>query len=159
MDRLQRLLDIEALRALRAAYFHRLDHKLWDDWIGLFTEDAVLKVDLHEGWLSAGAPPFRIYEGAKVIVDFVSNRLRHARTVHHGHTHEFTFLSDDEATGLWAMEDIVDYGDEGLVHGFGYYRDTYRRVGEDWKFSSVHLTRLRLDLTPPVSASGPPRVP
>jgi hypothetical protein len=45
-----------------------------------------------------------------------------------------------------AMEDIVEFTDN-TVHGRGHYRETYRKVGEEWRFASVHLTRLRVVTT------------
>jgi len=91
----------------------------------------------------------RVFEGAAAVVDFVSKHSRSAtaQTVHHGHTFQYEFLSDIEAKGRWAMQDIVDHKD-GLLHGYGHYRETYRKVDGQWKFSSVHLTRLRIESTP-----------
>jgi hypothetical protein len=34
------------------------------------------------------------------------------------------------------------------VHGHGHYRETYRKVGGEWRFASVHLTRIRVVITP-----------
>lgn len=149
MDRLQQLSDIEDLRLLKAAYFYTLDHKLWSEWIALFTEDAVLKVDLAVTEPGAESPPARTLEGASTILTFISQEARAAtaRTVHHGHTFEHAFLSDTEATGRWAMEDIVDHPTKGLLRGYGHYHERYRKQSGRWKFSAIHLTRLRLDLT------------
>ena len=72
-----------------------------------------------------------------------------AQTVHHGHTFEYVFHSDTEAEGRWAMQDIVDHPEKGLLKGYGHYRERYRKIDSLWKFSSVHLTRLRLDWTRP----------
>jgi hypothetical protein len=149
MDALQRLLDIEELRILKANYFYNLDHKLWDDWIALFTEDTVLKVDSVRSIRDGEGGPTRIFEGAAAVVEFVSKHSRSAtaETVHHGHTFQYGFLSDTEAWGRWAMQDIVDHKD-GLLKGYGHYRETYRKVDGRWKFSSVHLTPLRIEWTP-----------
>lgn len=144
MDALQRLLDIEELRLLKANYFYNLDHKLWDDWIALFTEDTVLRVDSVRSIRDGEGGPTRIFEGAAAVVEFVSKHSRSAtaETVHHGHTFQYGFLSDTKAWGRWAMQDIVDHKD-GLLKGYGHYRETYRKVDGAWKFTSIHLTRLR----------------
>jgi hypothetical protein len=156
MDRLQQLSDIEDLRLLKAAYFYNLDHKLWADWIALFTDDAVLKVDVGVTTPGAEPPETRSIAGAATILGFISKEAlaATARTVHHGHTFEYAFLSDTEATGRWAMEDIVDHPTQGLLRGYGHYRETYRKVAGRWRFSSVHLTRLRLDWTRPAGEAG-----
>ena len=75
-----------------------------------------------------------------------------ARTVHHGHTFEYAFPSDTEASGRWAMEDIIDHPVRGLLRGHGHYHERYRRDAGRWRFAAVHLTRLRLDLAPAVGA-------
>src|SRR4051812_11685802 len=113
MDQLQRLADIEELRLLKADYFYNLDHKLWDDWIALFTEDTVLEVDSAVSIRDGEGGPTRVFEGAAAVVDFVSKHSRSAtaQTVHHGHTFQYEFLSDTEAKGRWAMQDIVDHKD------------------------------------------------
>ena len=69
-------------------------------------------------------------------------------SVHHGHTPLYAFQSDSEASGIWAMADIVQYGVDKTMYGYGHYRETYRKVDGQWKFSSVHLTRLRIEWTP-----------
>ena len=43
-DALQRLLDLEALKGLKARYFRLLDTKQWDEWGQVFARDAVLEV-------------------------------------------------------------------------------------------------------------------
>lgn len=156
MDRLQQLSDIEDLRLLKAAYFYTLDHKLWSEWIALFTEDAVLKVDLAVRTPGEEPPGARTIAGAAAIHAFISQEAlaATARTVHHGHTFEYAFLSDTEASGRWAMEDIIDHPVRGLLRGYGHYHERYRKDAGQWRFSAVHLTRLRLELTP--ARAAPP---
>jgi hypothetical protein len=80
------------------------------------------------------------------IRDLVVPSLDKTPTVHHGHTPIFEFQTETEASGIWAMEDIVEFTDNTL-HGHGHYRETYRKVGGEWRFASVHLTRLRVVAT------------
>ena len=56
---------------------------------------------------------------------------------------EIDFISDSEAKGVWAMEDIVDHGDN-VLYGQGHYHETYRKLDGAWRIASVHLTRIRL---------------
>jgi len=56
---------------------------------------------------------------------------------------EIELLGEARARAVWAMEDIVDDGHQ-IVHGYGHYHDTYRKVGGDWKIDSVRLTRIRM---------------
>ena len=76
-------------------------------------------------------------------------RLAEAVTVHHGHMPEIMLTGPDTARGIWAMEDVVEFPDGHKLSGFGHYHETYVRVGSDWRIATLHLTRLRVDLTPP----------
>ena len=42
---LQLLVELEALKRLKATYFYHIDHKNRDEWIALFTPDASLAWD------------------------------------------------------------------------------------------------------------------
>ena len=44
-----------------------------------------------------------------------------------------------------SMEDIVVAPDRSVVHGWGHYHETYRIIDGQWRFATVHLTRLRLE--------------
>ena len=143
-DRLGDLLEIHRLKAL---YFYNLDHKHWDAWVSLFTMDARLLVDRE---LEGGEQRIDVTEGIDNILEYVLERLKTIRSVHHGHTPLIDFDSESTARGIWAMQDIIDYGSEGTFYGYGHYRETYRKEAGAWKFSSVHLTRLRTDLVPPI---------
>ncbi len=146
-NRIGDLLEIQRLKGL---YFYNLDHKNWDAWAALFTKDARLLVDReHEGGIRAD-----VTEGRDNVMAYVLERLRTPKSVHHGHTPLIEFDSEDAAHGIWAMADIIDYGEGAMLYGYGHYRETYRREDGIWKFSSVHLTRLRVDMLPAQSAGA-----
>jgi len=137
------LADIEAIRQLKAAYFRAIDTKDWDLLGSLFTEDGVL---------DAGGGP---RQGPAEIVRVLSKALDDVSTVHHGHTSEITVTGDGTATGVWAMDDRLEWGWESAsagaavgFHGAGHYRDTYRRGDDGWRFEHVVLSRLRVDPLP-----------
>ncbi len=145
MTEIEQLLARDAIRALKARYFRAFDTKDWDTFVGLFTEDAWLEFDLAVPVPDEPTPSARL-EGRKAIGDHVSSPNVVAQTVHHGHTYEIEVLGQNEARGIWAMEDIVDYG-HSLIRGYGHYHETYRREDGQWRFTSVHLTRLRYEQT------------
>lgn len=141
MDTLQRLAEIEALRRMKAAYFRLYDTKDWDGWLAQLTPDATLTAEPHTIW-EPGAPPLAL-AGREAIGEYLVRMGPHRNTVHHGHTHEIDLVSATEATGIWAMEDIIEYADRRL-HGHGHYHEAYRKVDGQWRFASIHLKRLRL---------------
>jgi hypothetical protein len=146
VDPLRELAEREALVRLKGQYFYYLDTKQWDAWLGLFTEDASLAWDRAPG--GSGRNPRTVqFEGIDAIADTVVGKvLADAVTVHHGHTPLLDLLSDDDARGIWAMEDVV-ISAGGTTHGFGHYHETYRRMDGAWRITTLHLTRLLLSTT------------
>jgi hypothetical protein len=148
---IQRLLDIEAIKRLKARYCRYIDTKQWTKLSELFAADARF-----EGFLSAP-------QGADVstFVKGVSERLQSCISIHHCHTPEIAFPQASVARGAWAMMDYLEWpmgsmpfeipGQRGFV-GFGHYEEEYRKVDGRWVFSFVRLTRLRVD---PLHADHP----
>jgi uncharacterized protein (TIGR02246 family) len=134
------LVELEALRQLKARYFRCMDQKNWDAWGALFTEDATLDT-------SQDAPDTRV-TGRDAIVAMVSAAVHQAVTVHHGHMSELRLTGPDRAEGIWAMEDYLEFpGDPPalVVHGRGHYEETYRKEADGvWRIASLKLTRLWL---------------
>ncbi|MGE3690111.1 MAG: nuclear transport factor 2 family protein [Novosphingobium sp.] len=141
LDRLDQILEIEALRRLKAAYFRFYDTKDWESWLGQLAEDATLTAEPGTIW-EDNQPPLNLI-GRKAIGDYLIGMAPLRNTVHHGHTHEIDLLSATEARGIWAMEDIIEYKDR-RVHGHGHYYETYRKIDGQWRFATIHLKRLRL---------------
>ena len=139
--RVQRLLDIEALKTLKATYWRCWDTKDFEGWLSLFTDEATLLVDASVKPDPGGMVQMLI-EGKQRLRETVCVNNRFTVTVHHGHAPGFEFLSDNEARGIWPMEDIVER-ETLTLFGRGHYRETYRKIDGEWKFTSIHLTRLR----------------
>ena len=148
MDALQRLVELDALYRLKASYFRFFDTKDWDSWLGLFLEDAVLKADSAPMWEQNA--PVLVLNGRKAMADYLVPRSALRKTCHQGHTPEIDFQSDTEATGIWAMEDTLEYADH-VVHGQGHYHEIYRKVNGAWRIASLHLKRLRVKTYPHLS--------
>ena len=56
--------------------------------------------------------------------------------------------SASEASALWAMEDMLRWPDGSELHGYGHYRETYKKAPRGWLIQASTLTRLRMDFTP-----------
>jgi hypothetical protein len=140
----KRIQDILELQRLKGLYFYYLDHKDWDIWRSLFTSDAELLVDRSD----EKGTERDVTSGIDKVMVYVKERLAVIPSVHHGHTPLYEFASDTEASGIWAMADIIYYSAASVLYGYGHYRERYRKEQGIWKFSSVHLTRLKVDLIP-----------
>jgi len=137
------LVEIEAIRQLKARYFRTVDTFDLDGWLTCFTEDCRLKFDGAVTRRDADAPPYATLEGRQAVIDFWTGNANRVESVHHGHCPEIEILSDTEARGIWAMEDIVEFTDS-FLHGYGHYHETYRKEGGEWRIATLHLTRTRL---------------
>jgi uncharacterized protein (TIGR02246 family) len=137
---LQLLLDIEAIKQLKARYFRCMDRKEWDAWGEVFAPDAVLEVPEAE----------MVTEGRAAIVAAVSGALTGATTTHHGHMPEIEITGPDTARGIWAMFDYVSWpgSEPGAVvglRGYGHYIEEYTRADGEWRIARSRLERLRID--------------
>jgi hypothetical protein len=138
-DDIQRLVDIEAIKQLKARYFRLMDTKQWDAWGTVFTADVVMEVPEVE----------MVTNGREEVVQTVSAALENAVTAHHGHMPEIEITGPNTAKGTWAMFDFCEWqtsgdGRVGLM-GFGHYHEEYVRDEGEWRIARVRLERLRVD--------------
>ena len=140
---LQTILDLEAIKRLKAKYFRTVDTHDMDGFASCFTEDAVLEFDFAPPAAGPENQNSLKLDGREALLEFWGSTFSTARSVHHGHMPEIDILSDSEARGIWAMEDIIDYPDS-TIRGYGHYHETYRKIAGEWFISSLHLTRLRM---------------
>jgi uncharacterized protein (TIGR02246 family) len=132
--------DIEDIKRLKARYFRTMDQKDWDTWGQVFAQDAVMEVPEVD----------MVLTGRDSIVEFVSSALAAAQTVHHGHMPEIEVTGPDTASGVWAMDDYVEWpasetGARSGLRGYGHYHEEYVREDGDWRIARTRLVRLRVD--------------
>jgi uncharacterized protein (TIGR02246 family) len=137
---LQRLVDIEEIKRLKARYFRAVDQKDWDLYGQVFSRDAHLEVP--EGGVSE--------DGREAIVNSVSTVLEGVTTVHHGHMPDIEITGDGTARGTWAMFDYVEFpaGEGGKrvgLKGYGHYIEDYVREDGEWRIKRSELSRIRID--------------
>lgn len=143
--------ELEAIRQLKARYCRFLDTKDAEGWRGVFTEDLVVNLDMA---VSVGgtdpmtAPPV---QGVENFVPTVLAGLEGVATMHHCHTPEITLTSASTATGIWAMEDLLIFGDGREMRGAGHYHETYEKRDGAWQIKTLHLTRTILRVVEPPS--------
>jgi hypothetical protein len=133
------LLEIEAIKRLKARYCRLLDAKDWAAWRAIFTDD--FASDTAE----AGG---KVIDGADEFVAFTRKRLGKPSntTAHHVHAPEIELLSPTTARGVWALEDVVRLAPGVNLRGYGHYHETYEKVDGQWRIKSSKLTRLREDI-------------
>lgn len=145
MDRVERLEAIEEIRNLKGRYFRLIDTKQWDELRLVFTAD--MKVLTPEGTIYA--------QGGATYADSLRDSLDKAVSCHQGLTGEIEVLDAQNARGIWAMQDVIEweechprFGWKSIL-GRGHYHETYRKEAGAWRIATLTLTRLRLDATWP----------
>jgi len=144
---LDELLAHEAIKALKYAYVRMLDQKLWDQMGELFTPDAT----------AAYSGGKYHYEGSEAIVEFMRKNMDRPafHTSHRMHHPEIELLGPDEATAVWAMEDVnVDSEWNFYLTGAGFYADRYVRVDGRWLIAHTGYKRTFETIMPMTSVQG-----
>lgn len=139
MDQAVELLEIEAIKRLKARYCRLLDTKQWDAWRALFADDFVSDTSSSGG---------RVIVGADDFVAFVRRNLGKPSqpTVHQVHAPEIEVTGPTEARAVWALNDIVRLAPGVNLNGYGHYHETYVKIDGQWRIKTSTLTRLREDL-------------
>ncbi|MDX1886285.1 nuclear transport factor 2 family protein [Mycolicibacterium sp. 120270] len=137
MDDATTLLEIEAIKQLKARYCRLLDTKDWQAWRALFSDDFLSDTSKAGG---------KVIRGADEFVAFTRKSLRSQATVHQVHAPEVELTSATTARGIWALEDVVRFGPGVNLRGYGHYTETYEKVDGRWLITSSTLTRLREDV-------------
>ncbi len=150
MDDLGRLTATEDVRRVMARYVYCADHHRWDELAALFTTEAPFTAYTVEGAVQAQM------KGRDEIAHQLAER-NHPDTVlvHHLFSSEIDIDTENSASGVWAMEDLISIppggeGDEKSsrptgMHGYGHYRVRFTRTNERWLITELRITRLRLD--------------
>ena len=101
MNDTERLVEIEAIKQLKARYQRAVDTKDWELMRSVLAEDAVSVYNSGK----------HSYEGRENIVAFLSDPKGLGNTdivsMHHAHTPEIEITSDTTAIGTWYLEDFV----------------------------------------------------
>ena len=134
---LQQLSDLEEIRLVKHRYYRGIDTADEALLRTLFTEDVTVEY--------RGGDYLVRLEGRDPMIDFLMNSFNaDAVAMHQGHMPEITFLGDDEAEGIWYLEDIyISLLRKDVTTGSAIYSDRYRR-GEDgvWRMVRTEYDRI-----------------
>jgi len=141
------LVEIELIKRLKYRYLRSIDQKLWDEMEGLFTPDATA---------SYGGGAY-VFDGRDAIMEFLRSSMGATTMLssHRCHHPEIDLTGPGEATGVWALEDVVIMTDLDLnVQGAAFYTDRYVKVDGDWRIAHTGYRRTYEELVPRASISG-----
>ncbi len=133
---IQRLLDMEAIRQLKYAYFRCVDTANLEELTTLLHDD--LTVNYVGGtyeWSFQGKEDFM----ANIGMAFSNQAVGQ----HNAHHPEIQMLSDSEATALWYLADTMwILNHKAKTHGTALYRDRYLKVDGRWLIKDTRYERI-----------------
>jgi len=133
---IQQLMDIEAIKQLKHAYFRCIDTANLEELGGLFHEDVLVH-------FIGGSYEWKV-QGRQGYVDNIRESFSNQAVGHHnGHQPEIQILSDTEATGIWYLADHMWLLQHNAhTTGTALYWDRYQKVDGKWLIRETRYERL-----------------
>ena len=133
---IQHLMDIEAIKQLKHAYFRCIDTANLEELASLFHDDVVVHfVGGTYEWSLTGKDEYVQSIGQS----FSKNAVGH----HNGHAPEIQVLSESEATGIWYLADnmwVMEHN--AFTTGTAIYWDRYVKQDGKWLIRETRYERL-----------------
>lgn len=132
----QQLMDIEAIKQLKYAYFRCIDTANLDELATLFHDDVLVH-------FIGGTYEWKV-EGRQAYVDNIHGAFNSQAIGHHnGHHPEIEVLSETEARGIWYLADhmwLLNH--KAHTTGTALYWDRYQKVDGKWLIRETRYERL-----------------
>ena len=133
---IQMLMDIEAIRQLKHAYFRCIDTANHAELAEIFHDD----VSVH---FVGGTYEWKLRGKQEYLASLKMAFHRQSIGHHHGHHPEIQILSDTEATGIWYLNDHMWQLDSGFyTRGTALYWDRYLKVNGRWQIKDTRYRRI-----------------
>jgi hypothetical protein len=133
---IQRLMDIEAIKQLKHAYFRCIDTANTEELGTLFHEDVLVH-------FKGGNYEWKL-NGRQEYVDNIGTAFSNQAIGHHnGHHPEIQMLSATEATGIWYLADnmwILNHN--AFTTGTAVYWDRYIKRDGRWLIRETRYERI-----------------
>lgn len=148
---IQRLMDIEAIKQLKHAYFRCLDTANFAELATIFHPDVTVR-------FKGGTYEWNL-DGRDAYLDALRKSFtRESVGQHNGHHPEIRMLSETEATGIWYLADnmwVMQY--DFFTTGTALYWERYLKVDGRWTIRETSYERLyelnrKLEERPPFSS-------
>ncbi|QYC09285.1 nuclear transport factor 2 family protein [Brevundimonas nasdae] len=143
MTPLEALVEIEAIKQLKARYIRFGDARQWGEFAATLTEDVTFLIDA----APRASPDHNAVIEMQGRDDFIAAMevlLQGVKAVHQASLPEITITSLTTAKGVWWMHDWVQLPSCNFK-GWGHYHQEYVKVDGAWKIQRSHTTRLRVE--------------
>ncbi len=141
------LVEIHEICRLKYRYLRAVDQKLWDELESCLTEDATA---------TYGGGAYQLASRAEIMAFLVDTMGTTAvLSSHRCGQPEIDLVGPDEATGTWALQDVVIHQAYGVtIAGGAFYSDRYRREDGRWLISHTGYKRTYEEVLPRASLAG-----
>ena len=133
---IQRLMDMEAIRQLKYAYFRCVDTANLEELATLFHQD----VTVH---FVGGSYEWNVQGKQDYVNNIAMAFSKEAVGQHNAHHPEIQMLSESEATAIWYLEDnmwILNHN--ARTRGTALYWDRYLKVAGKWLIKDTRYERI-----------------
>jgi hypothetical protein len=133
---IQRLMDIEAIKQLKHAYFRCVDTANLEELGTLFHDDVTVN-------FKGGSYQWNLQGREEYLANIGGAFSREAIGQHNAHHPEIQILSDTEATGIWYLADNMWILNHNVkTHGTAIYWDRYLKVNGKWLIKDTSYERV-----------------
>lgn len=133
---IQMLMDIEAIRQVKHAYFRCIDTANFSELAELFHDDVLVH-------FIGGTYEWKLKGKAEYVASIAKSFNVHAIGHHNGHQPEIQMLSENEATGIWYLADNMWMMDlNQFTTGTALYWDRYVKVDGRWLIRETRYRRI-----------------
>ena len=133
---LQRMMDIEAIKQLKGAYFRCIDTANLEELATLFHDD----VSVH---FVGGNYEWKLQGRAEYVESIRKSFHKESIGHHNGHHPEIQILSESEATGIWYLTDNMWILDASFfTTGTALYWDRYVKEDGRWRIKETRYRRI-----------------
>ncbi len=133
---IQLLMDIEAIKQLKHAYFRCVDTANLEELATLFHDDVTVN-------FKGGTYEWKLQGKQEYLDNIGVSFSRESVGQHNAHHPEIQVLSATEATGLWYLADnmwILNHN--AKTHGTALYWDRYLKVDGRWLIKDTRYERV-----------------
>jgi hypothetical protein len=133
---IQQLMDIEAIKQLKHAYFRCVDTANLEELGTLFHEEVKVR-------FKGGGYEWSLDSRQEYVDNIGMAFSKEAIGQHNAHHPEIQMLSDTEATGIWYLADnmwLLNHN--ALTTGTALYWDRYLKVDGKWVIKETRYERL-----------------
>lgn len=153
---IEHLNDIEDIKQLKARYCRLIDQKKWDELEAEFMPDAAIEIAGAPG----GADDTQRFTSSHAFIEGLRQLMGPLVSVHQVHAPEIAVLDAENAHGTWTISDRLVFPDGNplkVLHGWGIYHETYRKISGTWRFASLRLERLLVEPVEGTAATNAPK--